>query len=403
MKRIDRPPTPRRVLFIDHTARLGGGEVALLNLVTALDRHRYTPIVLLFADGPLRQKLIERGVETHVLPLAASIADARKDTLGGGTLRRVRDGVTMLSFIACVRRAICDARVHLVHTNTLKADVIGGLAARLAGVPVVWHVRDRIADDYLPPRVARMFRRLARRIPTALIANSQATLQTLGNLTPGEPARLGRKRAWVVHDGTILPPLPRPTGKTRDGAVVGLVGRIASWKGQHVFIEAAARVRRRFPNARFRIIGAALFGEDDYERQLHATVDALGLKDVVEFAGFRADVEAAIAELDLLVHASTTGEPFGQVIIEGMAAAKAVVATRGGGVPEIVLDGETGFLVPMGDAAAMADAIEALLSDPARREFMGLRGRSHVHTHFTIDRVAQNVCRVFDAVLVGRE
>ena len=130
-------------------------------------------------------------------------------------------------------------------------------------------------------------------------------------------------------------------------------------------------MHRRFPKARFVIIGAALFGEDGYEREIRQLSAQLGLEEVVEFAGFRPDVQCAIAELDLVVHASTTGEPFGQVIIEGMAAGKPVVATNGGGVPEIVEDGQTGILVPMGDAPALAEAICRVLADPAQaRDYM---------------------------------
>jgi glycosyltransferase involved in cell wall biosynthesis len=289
------------------------------------------------------------------------------------------------------------ARVDLVHTNSLKSDLLGGVAARLAGLPVIWHVRDRLSSDYLPRRVGNFFKAMARRIPAAVVANSAATLATLD--PAGDPPRVGRKPALIVHDGTHLPVLVPPRRTADQPCVVGLVGRLAPWKGQHVFIEAAARVRARFPEARFRIIGAALFGENEYERGLRESVGALGLNETVEFSGFRSDVGQAIAELDVVVHASTTGEPFGQVIIEGMATAKPVIATRGGGVPEIVVDGQTGILVPMNDAAEMARAIEWLLGDAALRDRIGLAGRARVEALFTMDRVAADMQRVFDRVL----
>lgn len=378
---------------------MGGGEVALLNLIAALDRTRYEPVVLLFGDGPLREKLQAIDVPVCIVALDSAIADARKDALGDGP-GKLSKTLTAAKFLLRLRKAIRRAKVDLVHTNSLKSDLLGGLAARLAGRPVVWHVRDRIADDYLPPRVVKMFRTIARRVPTALIANSRATLETL--IPAGDPPRVGKKRAFIVHDGTHLPAAVTSPVRKNSACVIGLVGRLAPWKGQHVFIEAAARVRAKFPDAKFRIIGSALFGEDEYERGLRASVDALGLADTVEFAGFRSDVEQAIAELDILVHASTTGEPFGQVIIEGMAAGKPVIATRGGGVPEIVPDGKAGLLVPMGDGLAMANAIETLLTDAAARQAMGRAGRAHVEAHFTMAHVAANVQRAFDQILDGR-
>lgn len=381
----------KRILFVDHTATLGGGEVALLNLARALSQSRYEPVVLLFSEGPLVRRLAEAGIECHVMPMSGGVIHARKDELGGGTLLRIRDVASTLSFARDVTRFMRRSNVALVHTNSLKSDLIGGLAARTARLPLVWHVRDRIADDYLPAKVAKAFRMLCRVMPTRVIAISDAVRQTLGN----------NPRVRVVHDGT---PMPAKTASGRnDGRMlVGLVGRISPWKGQDVFLRAASIVRRQLPAARFQIIGSALFGEREFEQRLHAIVQDQGLADAVEFLGFREDVADLIARLDVLVHASTTGEPFGQVIIEGMAAAKPVIGTRGGAVPEIIVEGETGLLVPMGDADQLAEAICALLADPARARRMGLAGRTRVAEHFTIQNTARGVQAVYDDLLAPR-
>jgi glycosyltransferase involved in cell wall biosynthesis len=294
-----------------------------------------------------------------------------------------------LTYIARLAAYLRNHPVDLVHTNTLKADLLGGIAARLAGVPVLWHVRDRIDADYLPARVVRVFRWLCRWLPTYLIANSRATLETLA---------LTRTNAAVVHDG--FPGLQAPSTPSDPATpLIGLVGRITAWKGQHIFLEAAATVHRKYPGARFQIIGSAMFGEEAYEARLRRMVCDLALGDCVEFTGFRADVQELIGRLTILVHASTTGEPFGQVVIEGMAAGKPVVATRGGGVPEIVVDGETGLMVPMGEAQPMAEAIERLLSDPTRAAAMGRAGRQRVTDHFTIQHTARKVEGIYDTIL----
>ena len=377
---------PLRVVYFDHTAILGGGEIALLNLIAHLDREKVRPIVVLCGDGPLAEAL-RPIAEVHILELPEEIRRSKKDKLGFGTLLKIKQVLQVAGYINRLRRFIRENDVDLVHTNSLKADIIGGFAARLAFTPVIWHLRDRIASDYLPKPVVKVVRFLAKFIPTYVVAVSQASLNTLG---------LPPERCQVVLDGTILPPLFERSANSHPQ--VGLVGRICYWKGQDVFIQAAALIKEKFPNARFPIVGSALFDEQDYERKVRALCTQLRLDDVVTFTGFRSDVPAVLQGLDVVVHASTIGEPFGQVIIEGMAAAKPVVATNGGGVPEVVVQGETGLLVPMGDPVAMAEAICQLLGDPARREEMGAKGRERVRSIFTVQRTATEIEAVYTAL-----
>jgi glycosyltransferase involved in cell wall biosynthesis len=290
-------------------------------------------------------------------------------------------------------------KIDIVHTNSLKSDLLGGAAGRLARIPVIWHVRDRIAADYLPRPVVIAFRFLARIIPQRVVANSRATLRTLRLRGEGE---VKGRRFHVVHDGAEVGAETAIAPADHNGRlVVGLVGRISPWKGQHIFLKAISQIRSKFPQARFQIIGAALFSETEYAKQMQELAVSLGITDIVDFLGFRNDVASLVDQMDVLVHASTIGEPFGQVVLEGMAAGKAVVATRGGGVPEFVQDGVTGLLVPMGDAEAMARAMERLLGDRPLRQELGKRARRQVIDGFTIRHTAQNVQKVYDAFIIS--
>ena len=381
-------PSPQTVLFLDHTAKMGGGEYALLHLVQRLDRTRYKPIVLLFSDGPLREKLVASGVETRVYPLSSRIVSTRKDTLGLNSVMQLRNVLQMVGYCWRLSRLMKQWKIDLVHTNSLKADIIGGISARLARLPLFWHIRDRIADDYLPRPVVLVFRWLCRVLPTHVIANSEATLQTLN---------LPEAKASVVHDGVIDESfLAEKTQPSKP--LIGIIGRVTRWKGQHIFLQAAAQVREEFPDARFQIIGSSLFGEEDYQAELEALVQELGLTDCVEFTGFVPDVSEHLQKLDILVHASITSEPFGLVVVEGMAAGKPVVATKGGGVLEIVCDGETGLLVPMGDVDATAQALKYLLTNPEAASAMGKAGRQRVQEFFTIHATVQKAQAVYDKV-----
>jgi len=379
---------PIRVLFVNHTAKAGGGEVALRHLIRHLNRATVRPQLLLFEDGPIAE-LLREDAEVHIFPLGDEIRNARKDTLGAGGLGHLRALSTVLSFTMRLSRMIRRLDVDVVHTNSLKADILGGVAARLAGKRVVWHVRDRIADDYLPPWAARVFRLLARWIPHAIVTNSRATLDTLHL-----PAKNG-KRAVVIHDGFDFADLPGIETQRESTLRVGLVGRISPWKGQDVFLTAIHRIHGEFPGVRFQIIGTALFGEDAYADHVRTLCTELGLDQCVEFCGFIRDIQKHIATLDVVVHASTIPEPFGQVIIEGMAAGKPVIATRGGGAMEIVVDGISGLLVPMKDDEALALAMRTLLGDAELRSRLGAAGRQRVDEAFRIERTATKVSQVY--------
>jgi glycosyltransferase involved in cell wall biosynthesis len=391
-----------RVGILDHTAALGGGELALLHFVRRLDRQKFDPVVILFSEGPLRDGLSEAGVECRHFPLDSSITNLRKGSLGMRLLFRLPGLLASMGFVLRLSRYLKSQRIELVHANSLKSDILGGLAGRLAGVPVIWHVRDRIDSDYLPPIAARLFRILARIVPTHVITNSNATRETLRlRDSPGSNRLKNALAAFAtIHDGTEIPSTesePSPTSGEflADGPKIGLVGRITPWKGQHIFIKAAAQVLKACPTAQFQIIGAALFEENDYEQEIRGLVETLGIAGSVQFLGFRTDVPELISQLHILVHASTSGEPFGQVIIEGMAAAKPVVATNGGGVPEIVVDGVTGILVPMGDVTAMAEAIRKLIDNPPLAAKMGQAGRMRAETCFDIGQTVQQIERVY--------
>ena len=383
----------RRVLYCDHTVALSGGEIALLNLIRNLDRNRFEPVAALFARGPLNDRLRHLGVEVHEILLDPAISGVRKDTLAGRGLLRAMLSPAMPGFVRSIRLLIQRECIDIVHTNSLKADILAGLAARGARRHLIWHIRDRIAEDYLPRSAVRLMRALTRTMPHRVIANSQATLDTLRFLPDN-------RKGVVVHDGMdpipTIPPYPPP-----GPPVIGLVGRIAPWKGQHVFLEAAAIVRRSFPAARFLIVGTTLFGETEYAARVRAECTALGLDDVMTFTGFVEDVGRVYGQLAVLVHASTVPEPFGQVVLEGMMYGRPVVATNAGRVPEIVVDGKTGILVPPGDAAAMASAIETILKNPGMAVSMGQAGRERALAEFPMNKVARKVEAVYDGLYPG--
>lgn len=345
-----------RVVYLDHSAVLSGGELAFVNLLPALD---VDPLVLLAEDGPLVGRLTAAGVRCDVVPLAPSTNALRRDQVRGLPGRALVDTGR---YVGTLARRVRAERADVVHTISLKAHLYGGPVAALARVPLVWSVQDRIAPDYLPGGAVRLVQLAARLFPSAIIANSRATAATIAGHGPAPV---------VIPPACDLgEPLPAPTG----GALTyGLIGRLSPWKGQDVFLRALAIA---FPGAttaagrpvRARLVGSALFGEHDFEAELHRLADELGWRDAVEFRGFRDDVRAELAAIDVVVHASTVPEPFGMVVPEAMAAGRAVVASRAGGPTEIVTPGVDGLLVAPGDPAALAEALRQTADDEARAE-----------------------------------
>jgi glycosyltransferase involved in cell wall biosynthesis len=395
-------PSPAiRVAFVNHTAELGGGEIALLELIRHLDPARIQPVVILFAEGPLAP-LLREVAEVHILTLSPTVLRAKKDGLGIQSLLSGGPILAALAFLYRLHRLLRSLKPQIVYTNSLKADLLGGVAGRLAGVPVIWHVRDRIAPDYLPGKVVSLIRLLAKVIPRYIVANSASTLSTLNLPLTSDPAR----HACVIHDGVDPAKYAAaPAREATEPLTVGLIGRISPWKGQDIFLEAIRLLRDAHPAAysgtRFEIIGVATFGELDFERRIRQLQQAHELTGSVHFTGFEPDIPQRLTQLDIVVHASTIPEPFGQVIIEGMAAGLPVIATNGGGVPEIVLDGITSILVPMRDAQAMADAMARLLGDAGLRTRMGTAARARILHSFPIQRTAKAVENVCSQVLTS--
>lgn len=397
-RNLTRSGTPvKNILFFDHTAQLSGGELALLGLVRNLDKSKFKATVVLGAEGPLAEKIRDSSIDVVILPLDPEVLDTKKESLNWVALFQLSKVLNSLLYALKLAKLAKSLRADLIHTNSLKSDVIGGLAGRIAAIPVIWHVRDLITEDYLPATAVVVFRKLARILPTFIIGNSNATLTTL--------ALPDSTYSKVIYSGVDLNNIPSENnglaGEWQPSEVltIGVIGRLSRWKGQHIFIQAAEVVHKNFPNVTFQIIGGALFGEHDYVAELHALTSKLKLENCVHFTGHVADVQSILPKLDIIAHASTSGEPFGRVIVEGMAHGKPVIATDGGGVPEVIANNETGLLVPMNDHEALAKAMIRLIKDPKLAMALGRKGKQRAMEAFSVEQTTENVERVFEKIV----
>ncbi|HET7458547.1 MAG TPA: glycosyltransferase [Gemmatimonadaceae bacterium] len=387
---IRHPAATPRILFLDHAAVLGGAELSLLDVARA--ERANGGRVLLMEDGPFRDRLASEGVDVRVLG-------------GGERMRAVKKSSSLpspraaLGALSVARRVAAEAReFDLIYANSQKSFVVAAVAGRIARRPVLWHLRDILDRAHFSGANVRLVVALANRASARVVANSRATADAF--VAAGGLAN----RVRVVHNG--IEPAPF-LGACNDGSLraelkipaaaplLGVFGRLSPWKGQHVLLEALPQL----PTSHAVFVGAPLFGEDAYAARLRADAESLGVADRVHFLGFRSDVPRLTRAVDVVVHTSTAPEPFGRVLVEGMLAGRPVIATAAGGALEIVRDGETGLLVPPGDADALADAVASLLANPGAMARMGGAGRERALAHFSLDATLRGVAeQVAEAV-----
>ena len=357
-----------RVLYVNPGRDLGGAEQSLLLLLEALRARDVDPTVALFGDGPFAARLSSLGIPTAYLKLP----DAVRRTSRYGTSQDLA-GTARLAIGALpsvVRLSLLARRLHadIIHTNGLKAHLLGGLAGRLARRPVVWHLR-----DFPPAGVpGRLFRAAARSLPALVFANSEAVAAAIRGANVVRlynPVDLRRFRPDRPGGGDGI---RRELGVPDDAPLVGMVAHLTPWKGHEQFLRIALALADAVPGIRFLVAGGAIYeteGHSGYADSLKRRAVDLGLGGRVAFLGARDDVPDILAATDVLVHCPTAPEPFGRVLAEAMAAGRPVVAARAGGIPEIVEHEVTGLLVATGDVHRFAAAVLRLLADP------GLRGR----------------------------
>jgi glycosyltransferase involved in cell wall biosynthesis len=386
-----------KILYLHTTSEIGGSDVSLVRLVEGLDPARYQAVVVLPSEGPLVARLRDAGAVVHVMPALLKLTSRQ------GRRYLARFGLNMPRAVRALAALIRREQIALVHTNTIH-NLYGGPAARLAGVPHVWHIRE-IVWQYGSLRALELF--MVRHLSTRIIVTSEAVAAMFG--PPGErPASLVMiaNGIEVERFRPHVPGTPRlvrqALGVADDEPLVGIVCRLDMWKGVDVFLDAAARVAAVRPRVQFVVVGGAIIGQEAYARSLEMRAETLGLSGRVRFTGWTYG-PAAMPEvhraLDVLVLASSEPEPFGLVVVEAMATGVPVVATAHGGPADIVVDGVTGTLVPPRDPAAMAAAICALVDDPAAAARMGAAGRVRACERYSAAQYLAGVQAVYADVL----
>jgi glycosyltransferase involved in cell wall biosynthesis len=372
------------VVFLDQSGQLGGAELFLADLAEACSA--WSRVVLL-EEGPFVDMLREREV---VVECVALPPESKAVSKSAGIFSMLKVAPQLLAFYREVRGRLQGAT--LIYCNTPKAIVLGGLVAWLSRRHLVVHLHDLLTDEHFSPMNLKLLQFFARRAGL-VIANSNATAETF--------VATGGRRAVVevVYNGFEPSLFARPNDFSQTALrkkldlptdmLIGIFGRLTRWKGQHVALEAL----RSLPGVHLAVVGEALFTEDDrnYREELRRTAEEPGLQGRVHFLGFRSDVTSLLQAMNVVVHCSVAAEPFGRVIVEAMLAGTPVVATRGGGVDEIITDGQDGFLVPAADPAALALAVGRIIQDPALAAKLSSTALESARERFSMEKTVGRI------------
>jgi glycosyltransferase involved in cell wall biosynthesis len=395
-----------RIVYLNPSGRLGGAETSLRELLASVRAAEpaWDLWLVLGEDGPLAGIARELGVNVLVKPFPPAVARL-------GDRGRVRTLLGLLSaapstarYSRSLARWLAEIEPDVIHTNGFKMHLLGA-RTRPRRSRLIWHIHDYVSSRRMMRRLLWPFRKNC----NAAIVNSRSVAIDLDRVLPG-------LRIVPIYNAIDLQRFS-PAGNQLDldaqaglapaapGTVrVGLIATFARWKGHKIFLEALARLSAGSP-VRGYIIGGPIYQTDGSQwtlSELKQEADRLQLTGRFGFTGFIEDNAAAMRSLDIVVHASTEPEPFGMVIIEGMACGKPVVASQGGGAAELFVDGENALAHSPGEPDELARQIERLSRDVELRSRLGAAGRTTVERHYHGKRLASELLDLYRDV-VGQE
>ncbi|MBC6365724.1 glycosyltransferase family 4 protein [Algoriphagus sp. AK58] len=371
----------RHILFLQSSSEGYGSGKIILQVLRFYQNQGLSPVVVLTSEGPIQKDLVQLNIPFYVHNLGIL---RRKYVSPSGLLNRLSKNLKAYRFLSKLHEKY---RFELVYSNTL-AVVVGAYWAKRNRIPHIWHIHEIL----LGPRPLRSW--LAGLLDSSTfrpIAVSQAVADNWQPL-------LKRSKIQVIHNGIpyeqfleAKPTLKKELGLSDSSILIGMIGRINPGKGQFFFIDLADRLSKSFPEVHFVLVGDPFPGYEPILEEVKLEIRNKRLENSVFYLGFREDIPEVMASLDIFVLPSVLPDSFPTVILEAMAAGKPVVATRSGGASEMVVEGETGYLISIGDVEEGFLALEKLIQDQSLREQMGANGRNRTLYSYSLEAFEQKI------------
>lgn len=386
-----------RIAYLDQTGEMGGAEHLLLMLMSGI-QDSVTPILVTAEDGPFVAETDKKGIATTVISLpplySTSWIFARRRILNPLAI-----AWNLISLGLASRRLaqfLEQQSVDLVQTNSVFAHLYGGIAARKLRLPCLWYFQDLVDTTRMGGLVVMFWRIVARALRARVVCVSRAVCQALMLGDRGVVIYTGKRRHVRVKS---QPNVRSMLGLPQDCLLVGYVGRIGYVKGVDLLLEAAEEVAKKNARIHFVICGSSLFGEDGYMMELVRQVNNTpNLEGRWHWLGYVQNVEDLLSQLDMIVLPSRR-EALPLILLEAGLASRPVVATKVGGVPEIVVHGRTGILVEREQPREIAAAILGLADDTTLRKTLGEQAKSRVENQFDLERYLRMFLELYESVI----
>ena len=381
-----------KILFLDQSGKPGGAELCLIDIAKP---YRNDCKVGLFADGSFKDLLEKNHIPVEVLTnKAIQVKKESSLTQGLASITQLAPLITKVVKIA--------QNYDLIYANTQKALVVGAIASFFSRRPLVFHLHDILSPEHFSQTNRSISVTLANRA-SLVIVNSQASkkafIEAGGKADKVRIVYNGFDPQKYINKETEIQQV-RKELELEDKFIVGHFSRLAPWKGQHILLEALANCP---PEVAVILVGDALFGEQDYVKQLHQQIDALQLQNRVKFLGFRNDIPLLMSACNLVAHTSISPEPFGRVIVEAMLSGTPVVAAAAGGAVELVESGSNGFLATPGNPQELTKIIETCLQDKQKTDTIAQTARNIASQRFHVVNINQQIAELLKQLSVNRE
>lgn len=379
-----------KILYLHVGAEMYGADKVMFDLIRNLDKTKYEPYVILPEDGVLVSALKEENIRVDVIPYP--ILRSQNFHLKG----IVSYCIDYIKYSRKIKQIAIEEQIDLIHNNT-SAVLEGCYVSKCLKIPQIWVIHEIIMNHKI---VFRFVSKIISKFSTATIVVSKAVKNHLESTGYFE-----NKSIQVIYNGVDTHRfnknnhcdyLYKEWNIAKKAKVIGMLGRVNSWKGQQNLLKAANIVMQKNEDLYTVFVGSAFRGKEWLEQQLREEIQKSPFKDRIIFENYRTDSECIHKLFDIFILPSTNPDPLPTVVLEAMASGKPVIGYRHGGICEMVKDGYNGYLVDTCNYEALASKIDFLLNNKALRNTMGKNSEKRLLEHFSMETYVKNFSREYD-------